>query len=87
MPTKYDVSCYGPPSQLVIEEGNTVVVKGWMTGNKIRAESILNETKKGPSCACGDVPKEVKLAEHVTKKGKATNIKYSGLGVQFDLET
>lgn len=85
MSTKYNVSCFSPPSQLVIEEGNIVVVKGWKTGNKIRANTIFNETKKGPTCEC-EAP-TAKLADYVKKMGKATNIRYSSLGVQFDLET
>ena len=87
MSTNYVVSCYSPPTQLVLEEGNLVIVKGWKTDNRIRADTIFNVTKKGPACECGDVPREVKLAEYGKETGTATNIRYSSLGVQFDLET
>jgi hypothetical protein len=92
MTSKYVVSCYSPPSQLKIENGQTVEVRGWKgkTGNKVRAKCITNITKKGPTCDCGAPPRallaEELLAEEVTLKGKASNVRFSSDGVQFDLE-
>jgi len=85
MTSKYVVSCYSPPSHLAIENGQTVEVRGWKTGNKVRAKCITNITKKGPTCDCGMPPRAL-LAEEVTLKGKASNVRFSSDGVQFDLE-
>jgi hypothetical protein len=92
MTSKYVVSCYSPPPQLEIENGQTVEVSGWKTGNKVRAKCITNITKKGPTCDCGmpvkeiEEPTKARLLEEVTKKGKASNVRFSADGVQFDLE-
>lgn len=82
MTNKYVVSCYKPPPQLKIKSGDIVKVEGWRTENKIRAESIA--CADGPTCGC-DVPSKALIGEKVMLKGKAGNIKYSSLGVQFDL--
>jgi hypothetical protein len=94
MTSKYIVSCYSPPPQLKIENGQTVEVSGWKkkTENKVRAKCITNITKNGPTCDCGMPTKEIEkptkalLLEEVTKKGKVSNVRFSADGVQFDLE-
>jgi hypothetical protein len=88
MTKKYIVSCYSPPNQLEIKSGQIARVEGWKTGNKIRAISIINMTKNGPTCNCG-LPAKALIAEKVTLIGKVSNIRYSSepSGVQFDLET
>ena len=85
MTSKYIVSCFSPPNALVIESGQEVKVEGWKRGNKILAKNIMNITKNGPTCNCGDVPKAL-LGEKVTLKGKVSNVKYSSEGVQFDVD-
>jgi hypothetical protein len=87
MTSKYVVSCYSPPSQLAIDNGDTVEVRvKKKTGNKVVAGCITNITKKGPTCDCG-APLKALLAEEVTLKGKVSNVKFiPGMGVQFDLE-
>jgi hypothetical protein len=80
---KYVVSCYSP--KLSIDNGDDVVV-GVRTrrGNKVVAGSVTNNTKKGTTCDCGMPPKAL-LAE--TLIGKVSNVVFSDMGVQFDLET
>jgi hypothetical protein len=87
MTSKYVVSCYSPPSQLAIDNGDTVEVRvKKKTGNKIVAGCITNITKKGPACDCG-APLKALLAAEVPLKGKVSNVKFiPGMGVQFDLE-
>lgn len=82
MTNKYVVSCFSPPAQLKIKSGDIVKIEGWKTGNKIRAESIA--CADGPTCGCGPPPKAL-IGKKIMLKGKASNIKYSTLGVQFDL--
>jgi hypothetical protein len=86
MTSKYVVSCYSPPNQLAIDNGDIVDVKvKTKSGNKVVAAFITNNTKKGQTCNCG-VPPRALLAEEVLR-GKASNVKFiSGMGVQFDLE-
>jgi hypothetical protein len=85
---KYVVSCFSPPIQLEIDNGDTVEV--WVkkkTGNKVVADCIINITKKGSKCFCG-VPPRALLAGEVTLKGEISNVQFfPGMGVQFDLET
>ena len=85
MTNKYVVSCYSPPAQLKIDDGDDVDV-GVKTirGDKVMAGRITNNTKK-VTCDCGGPPRAL-LAEKVLK-GKVSNVKFiSGMGVQFDLE-
>lgn len=84
MTNKYVVSCFSPPAQLKIKSGDIVKIEGWLgqTGNKIRAESIV--CGNGPTCSCEHPPKAL-IGKKIMLKGKASNIKYSKLGVQFDL--
>ncbi len=86
MTSKYVVSCFSPPNELKIDNGDNADV-GVRTkrGNKVVAACITNNTKKGQTCTCG-VPARALLAEEVLK-GKVSNVKFiSGMGVQFDLE-
>jgi hypothetical protein len=90
MTKKYVVSCYSPPSQLEIKAGHIMKVEGWETKNNILAKCITNITKNGSACNC-DRPEavseiETKLATEIIITGKASNIKYSSDGVQFDIE-
>jgi hypothetical protein len=87
MTSKYIVSCYSPPPQLAIDNGDTVEVRvKKKTGNKVVAGCITNITKKGPICNCG-VPPKALLVEQVTLKGKVSNVNFfPDMGVQFDLE-
>ena len=93
MTSKYVVTCYSPPPQLKIENGQTVEVRGWKrkTGNKVRAKCITNITKKGLTCDC-QLPSKALLAEkgliveEVTLKGKVSNTRISSDFVEFDLE-
>jgi len=86
MTSKYVVSCYSPPNELKIDNGDDVDVRvRTRRGNKVVAAHITNKTKKGQTCTCGE-PARALLAEEVLK-GKVSNVKFiSGLGVQFDLE-
>jgi len=86
MTRKYAVSCYSPPSALVIKSGQTAEVVGWKAGNKIRAKSIINVTENGPACNCGPPPKAL-LAEEVKLIGKVSNVQHSSDGIQFNIET
>jgi len=83
MTNKYVVSCYSPPAQLKIKSGDIVKIEGWKTGIKIRAESIA--CGNGPTCSCGHPERKALIGEKIMLKGKAINIKYSKLGVKFDL--
>lgn len=83
MTDKYVVSCHRPPAQLKIKSGDIVKIEGWKTGNKIRARSIA--CGDGPTCACEHPTLKALIGKKIMLKGKASNIKYSKLGVQFDL--
>ena len=89
MTNRYVVSCFAPPNQLEIAPGQTVKVDGWKRKNKIRATSVTNVSKKGPTCNCGIPPKAlIGLGEKAMLEGIVSNIQhFSGLGVKFDLET
>jgi len=86
MASKCVVSCYSPPNELKIDNGDDVDVRvRTRTGNRVVAAGITNNTKSKLTCTCG-VPAKALLAEEVLK-GKVSNVKFiSGLGVQFDLE-
>ena len=88
MTTKYIVTCFSPPTSLEVKSGQIVEVEGWKSGNNIKAKSIVNVTKKGPICNCGQVPKAL-FADHVKVKGKVSNVQISSdpAFLQFDLET
>jgi len=87
MTTKYIVTCYSPPASLDIKSGDKVEVEGYERESKIRANSIVNITKKGPRCLC-EMPKAVaQFGKNVMVKGKASNVQQSSGFVQFDLET
>ena len=85
---KYTVSCASPPSELKIERGNKVRVKGIAYKENITADSIHNLTTNTAECKCSSgwefkaaVPKEVDVI------GLVTNIVSSKDAIQFDLET
>ena len=85
---KYTVSCVSPPSELKIEKGNKVRVKGIAYKEKVTAESIQNLTSSAAECKCSSgwefkaaVPKQVDVI------GLVTNIVSSKDAIQFDLET
>jgi hypothetical protein len=87
MTRKYIVSCYSPPSQLEIKSGQTLEVNGWERENKVMADSIANISTGGPKCDCGRPTMKLLVGVVVTLKGKASNIRFSSDGVQFELES
>ena len=84
--TKYIVGCYSVPSGFCVNEGDTVNVQGWKTGQNVRASAVRDITTKGPLWIMGDVPK-VELADDFDKRGIASNVTVLSSGsVQFNLE-
>jgi hypothetical protein len=80
---KYRVTCYSPPSELKLADGDVVVAGGWAYGGKMRATSITNKTQKIDTCRCGQPGFVVEAYQEVT--GKVSNITYDVKFWEFDL--
>jgi hypothetical protein len=89
MARKYNVSCYSPPSALKIKSGDHVKVKGWGSGENIRADTITNITENGPICRCGTVVMKVKekFPKRIDINGKVGKVVQSTDGIEFELTT
>ena len=85
--TKYSVSCFSPPTDLTIKQGDKVKVKGWMRANRILAESIENLTKSGPICHCGGPPKVAIFPKRVEKIGIVRSKTVRASGIVLEIET
>ena len=84
---KFKVSCYSPPSSLKIKQGDRVEVKGWISKEHIRADTITNITETGPTCRCGPVMGLiVEIPEWIEAKGKVGQVIQSSEGMEFELE-
>jgi len=80
---KYRITCYSPPSQLKLSDGDLVEVEGLTMGDKIRARTIKNNTKASVLCRCGQPTLLAAGPRQLT--GKVSNISMAKAYLEFDL--
>lgn len=81
---KYRVTCWSPPQQFKLTEGDIIVAGGYAFKDKIRATVITNKTQKIGTCNCSEPPGFTAQAyQQVT--GTVSNIVYDTEFTEFDL--